>query len=43
VVVVGGGSCLEGTMDRLKVEIETALYGQAQVIRAPAIQLRLLD
>ncbi len=30
VVLAGGGSCVEGTMERLKVEVETAIYGQAQ-------------
>ena len=31
VVLAGGGSCIEGTLDRLKVEFETAIYGQGQV------------
>lgn len=31
VVVAGGGACVEGTMERLKLEVETALAGQSQV------------
>lgn len=31
VVVAGGGACVEGTMERLKLEVETQLAGQSQV------------
>lgn len=30
VVLAGGGACLEGTMERLKVELENAMYGPGQ-------------
>jgi len=30
IVLAGGGACVEGTMERLKMEVETAIYGVGQ-------------
>lgn len=30
IVLAGGGACVEGTMERLKSEVETAIYGEGQ-------------